>query len=220
VAKEAITLLKEIIHTYKKQVKFIRCDNAGENKTFKKQCIAEKLGIEFEYTAPNTPQQNGVAERKFATLFGRSRAMMNQAGFTKQKREELWTEAANTATDLANITLGTGKSTPPYTSFYAKDAPYAAHLRTFGEMGVTLQPNVKTLKKSEARGRICIFLGYASKHAANVGVGTGYWLPGRTGTGPIRLAHPVLGFPESGSPGTGYPVSLCDLVTPVQGWTG
>ena len=31
-----------------------------------------ELGIIFEYTAPGTPQQNGVVERAFVTVMGRA----------------------------------------------------------------------------------------------------------------------------------------------------
>ena len=57
----------------------------------------------FEYTARNTPQQNGKVERAFATLFGRVRAMLNQADMDRAKRDMIWTEAAATATKLENI---------------------------------------------------------------------------------------------------------------------
>jgi len=39
-------------------------------------CIDKELGIVFEYTAPGTPQQNGVVERAFATMLGKTRAIM------------------------------------------------------------------------------------------------------------------------------------------------
>ena len=48
---------------YKIQVKTIKCDNAGENKVLEIESDKNKLGIIFEYTAPGTPQQNGVVER-------------------------------------------------------------------------------------------------------------------------------------------------------------
>ena len=38
-------------------------------------CIDKELGIVFEYTAPGTPQQNGVVERAFATMLGKTRAI-------------------------------------------------------------------------------------------------------------------------------------------------
>ena len=43
--------IKGIKDKYKIQVKFIRCDNAGENKKLEEKCDAEGLDINFEYTA-------------------------------------------------------------------------------------------------------------------------------------------------------------------------
>ena len=61
------------------------------------------LEIIFEYTAAGTPQQNGVVERAFVTFMGHARAMMNHAGFTMAKRQQLWCEATQNATLLDNI---------------------------------------------------------------------------------------------------------------------
>ena len=47
-------------------------------------CIDNELGIVFEYTAPGTPQQNGVEERAFATMLGKTRAIMNGAGLDEK----------------------------------------------------------------------------------------------------------------------------------------
>ena len=85
------------------QVKIIRCDNTGENRVLERESDKNELGIIFEFTAPGTPQQNGGVERAFVTVMGRARAMMNDAGFTMAKRQQLWCEAAPTATLLDNI---------------------------------------------------------------------------------------------------------------------
>ena len=61
------------------------------------------MGIIFEYTAPGTPQQNGVVERVFVKVMGRARAMMNHSGFTMAKRQQLWCEALQTVTLLNDI---------------------------------------------------------------------------------------------------------------------
>ena len=58
--------------------KYVRCDNAGENLT-SLSLVCDKFGIIIEYTAPNTPQQNGVVERKFVTIRDRSSAAMHAA---------------------------------------------------------------------------------------------------------------------------------------------
>jgi hypothetical protein len=65
-------------------VQIIRMDNSGENKRFQARAGNEGYAdLKSEFTAPGTPQQNGVVERAFATLQGRAHAMMNQAGLTK-----------------------------------------------------------------------------------------------------------------------------------------
>ena len=47
----------------------------------------ENLGIIFEFTAPGTPQQNSVAERRIPMLIGRARAMLIQAGMIQRAKE-------------------------------------------------------------------------------------------------------------------------------------
>ena len=98
-----IDWIKALKARHKIQVKIIRCDNAGENKVLEREADKKELGIILEYTAPGTPQQNGVVERAFVTVMGRARAMMNHAGFTMAMRQQLWCEAAQTATMLDNI---------------------------------------------------------------------------------------------------------------------
>ena len=68
------------------------------------------MGITFKYTAPSKPQQNGRVERKFATMYGRMCAMTCSSGIKGLIRTRLWSEAANTATDLSNILVKYGES--------------------------------------------------------------------------------------------------------------
>ena len=77
-----IDWIKALKARNKIQVKIMRCDNAGENKVLERESDKKELGIIFEYTAPGTPQQNGVVERAFVTVMGRTRAIVNHAGFT------------------------------------------------------------------------------------------------------------------------------------------
>ena len=127
------------------------------------------LGIIFEYTAPGTPQQNGVVERAFVTVMGRARAMMNHAGFTMAKRQQLWCEAAQTATMLDNISVQESAKSPPFTQFFGVDAKYAKHLRVFGEMCVVADTDNKVGRtKIDPRGKISLFVGYSTQHAGDV----------------------------------------------------
>jgi len=116
-SEKLMPFLKELKAKYFKTVKFIRCDNAGENKTLERDTKNAGMGITFEYSAPGTPQQNAVVERAFATLMGRVRAMMNLAGFTKVKRNQLWTEAAATATKVENMLVYKNGESHAYKKF-------------------------------------------------------------------------------------------------------
>jgi hypothetical protein len=119
----------------KELVRFIRVDNAGENKAVKASLEKEGQSVAFEFSSPNTPEQNGQMERSFATLRGRVRAMLNGAGVPTEMRDSLWAECESTATKLCNLMRMKG-DTSSYELFYQKEAPYYPSLRAFGEMGI------------------------------------------------------------------------------------
>ena len=54
------------------------------------------------------------------TVMGTARAMMNHAGFTMAKRQQLWREAAQTATMLDNILVQEYAKSPPFTQFWGR----------------------------------------------------------------------------------------------------
>ena len=85
-----------------KAVKFVRMDNAGENKLLEKRCDSEtwKLGIVFEYTARDTPQQNHLVEIGITTIGKRGRAMMIAANVPEEMKFKLYREAFTCATML------------------------------------------------------------------------------------------------------------------------
>ena len=151
-------------------VKIIRCDNAGENRAFEEACKQEGLGLKFEYTAPNTPQQNGRVERKFQTLYGRARAMLLGSGIKKPLRVKLWPEAANTATDLDSILVRNGETLSSSQKFFGKDVKSLhvdidSNTKKFGEECIVAD-RTKIKAKFADRGKPCLWLGYAKRHAA------------------------------------------------------
>ena len=107
-----IDWIKALKTRHEIQIKIIRGDDAGENEALERESDKNELGIIFEYTAPGTPQQNGVVKRAFPKVMGRARAMMNHAGFTMAKRQQLWCEAAQTATLLDNIFIQDSAKSP------------------------------------------------------------------------------------------------------------
>ena len=150
-------------------VKNIRLDNSGENRSLQKECEKQNLGIIFEFTAPGTPQQNSVIERKIPTLMGRSRAMMIQADFSQQDKRKFWCEVISTATKFDNIMVRKERTKPHHTLFYNEVATYMKYLRSFGEMAViAISDGKKMRSKLDTRGRTGIFVVYADYHAGNV----------------------------------------------------
>ena len=90
--------IKGLITKYGINLKPNMIDNSGENRSLKRECDRQNQGIIFEFTAPDTPQQNSVAERKISTLMVRARGMMIQAGLGQQdKRKKLLCEVISTA---------------------------------------------------------------------------------------------------------------------------
>jgi hypothetical protein len=107
-------------------------------------------------------------ERKFATLFGRARSMLNRAKLSQSKRNELWAEAANTATMLDNITVSTNEKSS-YQKFYNKDPKWMRNLKRFGEIGIVTDHEHKKIRgKLDDRGFPCMFVGYSDNHTSNV----------------------------------------------------
>ena len=156
--------IKGIAKKHRIEIKRIRLDNSGENKSLQKECDKQNLGIIFEFTAPGTPQQNSVAERRIPMLMGRAIAMLIQAGLEPKYKEVFWCEVISTATKLDNIMVR-----PPHTLFYGEDAKYARSLRSFGEMAVVaIHEGKKMRSKLDNRGKTCMFVVFADDHTKDV----------------------------------------------------
>ena len=167
VKDKMVELIKHLDQKYGYKVKFLRCDNAGENIKTEEECFKQGFGITFEYTSPNTPQQNGRVERKFATLYGRVRSMMNAARFTGGLRSNLWAECARTATNLDNIDCDNKEKIPRYKRFMGEDYKGFQHIKKFGEVGImTMREKMKA--KIKNRGIPCLYLGHADSHGSDV----------------------------------------------------
>ena len=92
----------------------------------------------FEFSAPGTPQQNGVVKRAFATLYGRVQAMLNYAKIKGDIRKLLWAECAKMATDLDGILYGKKQNENSYTKMFRRNPGFIKYLHKFGDMGFVL----------------------------------------------------------------------------------
>jgi hypothetical protein len=114
------------------KVKFIRCDNAGENKKLTQRTESSdwKFGINFEFTRRYTPQRNHLEELGFATLYNKGRAMMIKANLRKNFRYLLNKEAFKTNTMLNGLVVVDiyGIKKTRYEHFW-KNPKFAGHLK-------------------------------------------------------------------------------------------
>lgn len=110
------------------RIKFFRSDRGGEFMSDEFTQFLEERGITRETSAPQTPQQNGVAERMNQTLLGGARAMVQHAGMTKG----FWAEAIGVATHIINRAPRKSLSwRTPYEILFGR-VPDVSYLRMFG----------------------------------------------------------------------------------------
>ena len=153
-----------------KPVSFVRLDNAGENKKLKTRTESSdwKLGINFEFTARDTPQQNHLAELGFAIIANRGRALLYRANVPYAERYKLFREAFKTATlldGLMPIEID-GKVATRYWHWSGSEPAFAKHLRIWGEAG-TVKTKTSMTPKLLDRGEKCMFVGYALDHTGD-----------------------------------------------------
>ena len=163
---EFVSELVTIIKGQGNKVKYIRCDNAGEHQTKLKELCNEE-GITLEYTAPNTPQQNGRAEKKIHILWQRSMTMMVQANLTKSAQNKFWAEAVACSNFLENLTIKKGRNIPALEAWTGKSVrKWMKHLIQFGRVGVANDKGKKIKGKMDKRGFTIMMVGYAMNHGA------------------------------------------------------
>jgi transposase InsO family protein len=90
--------LKRAQNEFELKVKKIRSDNGSEFKNLQVEELLEEEGIKHEFSAPYTPQQNGVVERKNRTLIDMARTMLGEF----KTPERFWSEAVNMACHAIN----------------------------------------------------------------------------------------------------------------------
>ncbi|KAG7599681.1 GAG-pre-integrase domain [Arabidopsis suecica] len=130
-------------------IKTFRTDRGGEFLSQEFQEFCNSTGIKRHLTAPYSPQQNGVVERRNRTLMGMTRSIMKHMNIPNY----LWGEAVRHATYLINrVATRTLIKQTPYEVFKSKK-PNIAHLRIFGCIGFAKTESTH-LKKLDDRSRI------------------------------------------------------------------
>ena len=115
----------------------------------------QSTGIIHEVTAPYTPQQNGVAERKNRTLTEMINAMLSKFGLS----EGFWGEVMLTTCYILNRVPNKRNSITPY-ELWNKKKPNLSYFKVWGCRAIVRVPEPKKRKLGK-RGIECIFIGYA-----------------------------------------------------------
>ena len=135
----------------------IRSDNVTEFKNATLNAFCKEQGISHQFSAPRTPQQNGVVERKNRTLIEAARTMLQDAKLPTC----FWAEAIQTACYIQNRTLiNKDVGNVPYFIMSGK-RPSFKHLHVFGSKCFVLKDNSEYVGKFDAKTFDAIFLGYS-----------------------------------------------------------
>lgn len=151
-----------------KKIRILRTDRGGEftSKEFEKYC--EEARIARHYTAPYSPQQNGVVERRNRTVVEMARSFLKEM----KMPAEMWGEAVRHSVYILNrlpTRAVSGKT--PYEAWTGK-RPNVSHIRVFGCVAHMKIPSVHVTKLDDR-----------SKRVVNLGK--------ETGTKAYRLYDPV-----------------------------
>ena len=154
----------QCLHRASKNVKYLRCDNAGEHNELISYC--ERNNIVLEKTAPNTPQHNGVVERSFATDLNYIRAMLFQANFTPSMVSALWGMAVlylERTKNMSSTSANRGNKSPNQ-MFDIDENLDTDFIQPFGRMGfVTIRTKLK--KKLAKRSFKAFMVGKPKHHS-------------------------------------------------------
>ncbi|KAK1653192.1 hypothetical protein QYE76_070997 [Lolium multiflorum] len=184
--REFITFAKKAQRMYESEIKAIRTDNGTEFKNYTMQEFVDDEGIKHEFSAPYTPQQNGVVERKNRTIIDMARTMLSEFN----SPHNFWGEAISTAVHYSNrLFLRPLHNKTPY-ELLTGNKPNVMYIRVFG-CKCLVNNNKGKLGKFETRTREGIFVGYAENSHA-------YRYYNRS-TGTIEVSCDVVFLEDNGS---------------------
>ena len=148
---------KQVQNEKSLKITSIRSDHGGEfqNSLFEEFC--EENGIFHNFSAPRTPQQNGVVERKNRSLVELARTMLSDSSLPKY----FWADAVSTACYVSNrVIIRPILKKTPY-EIYKGRKPNISHFHIFGCKCFVLNNDKDNLGKFDEKSDEGIFLGYS-----------------------------------------------------------
>ncbi|XP_029129864.1 uncharacterized protein LOC109816369 isoform X2 [Cajanus cajan] len=157
-----VNFFRLVQNQFGKNIKRIRSDNGTEYVNHEFLNFLSHNGIVHELTCVNTPQQNGVAERKNRHLLEVTRALLFQMSVPKN----YWGEAVLTATYLINrlpTRILNGISPIESLLSFVPSCPLISSLpsRVFG-CTVFVHSHHPNRSKLDPKALKCVFIGYPS----------------------------------------------------------
>ncbi|RUS70255.1 hypothetical protein EGW08_021985 [Elysia chlorotica] len=134
------------------KVKCIRSDNGTEFTSCEFKSLLREREIKHEMSAPNSPHQNGTAERNWRTLFEMGRCMLLEGKLEK----EMWPYAVNAASYIRNRCFCDRLKDTPYHKFTGR-RPNLSNMKPFGSQCYAYVQDKKKLDPRSTKG---IFVGY------------------------------------------------------------
>lgn len=138
------------------KIKIMRSDNAPELTSRSFESILKKFGICHQTSCPQTPQQNGSAEREIRTVTELARTMLH----AKKMDYSFWAEAVHTACFVLNRSGPSRLSGKSPFEIWFKKRPSVYFLKVFGSDAFVHIPDCKR-KKLDPKARKGVFVGYS-----------------------------------------------------------
>ncbi|KAD4178302.1 hypothetical protein E3N88_26893 [Mikania micrantha] len=139
---------------YGRKIKVLRTDRGGEFTSREFSLFCEQEGITRQLTAPYSPQQNGVVERRNRTVMNTTRSMLN----AMKMPQHLWAAAVRHSVYVLNrLPTKFLNDQTPYEALNGRK-PRMDHLRVFGCVGHVKIPSIQ-LRKLDKRSRPMVHLG-------------------------------------------------------------
>ena len=135
-----------------KSLKTLRSDRGGEYLDNEFEDYLLEHGIVSQLTAPGTPQQNGVAERRNRTLLDMVRSMMSYSSLPPS----FWGYALHTAIYILNVVPSKSVPKTPL-ELWNGQKPVLRHFRIWGCPAHVLKGKTG---KMDSRTEVCLFVGY------------------------------------------------------------
>ena len=120
-----------------RHIKVVRSDRGGEYTSMAFMEYCEEQGIRRFLTAPYTPQQNGVVERKNRIILDMVRSMLK----SKRMPKEFWAEAVQCAIYVQNQCPHAKLDDQTPQEAWSGQKPTISHLKVFGSVAYAHVPD-------------------------------------------------------------------------------